>query len=70
MTRCGQERARALIEDGKTAALYQDRNVWADVVRNNVLFNFVQQLKHVGVLDPETRSHSERMAAYDPEEKP
>jgi hypothetical protein len=40
------------------------------VIRNNVVFNFVQQLKHVGVLAPETRSHSGAMAEYDPDEKP
>ncbi|GAB3413896.1 hypothetical protein GCM10027435_08380 [Haloparvum alkalitolerans] len=66
----GRERARTLIERGETARLYEDRDVWADVVRTNVLFNFVQQLKHVGVLAPETRSHGRAMADYDPDEKP
>ncbi|MFO8114767.1 MAG: hypothetical protein R6U01_05310 [Halorubrum sp.] len=40
------------------------------MIRNNVLFNFVQQLKHVGVLAPETRSHSGAIREYDPDEKP
>jgi len=66
----GATRARELIERGKTARLYRDPSVWRDVVRNNVLFNFVQQLKHVGVLAPETRSHSGTMSEYDPDEKP
>jgi hypothetical protein len=66
----GAERARKLVEAGETERLYTDRAVWADVVRNNVLFNFVQQLKHVGVLDPDTRSHSGAMSEYDPDEKP
>ena len=66
----GAERARKLIETGESRRLYADRAVWADVVRNNVLFNFVQQLKHVGVLAPETRSHSGAMGEYDPDEKP
>ncbi|QKY17337.1 hypothetical protein [Halorubrum sp. CBA1229] len=66
----GATRARKLIERGRTARLYRDRAVWTDVVRNNVLFNFVQQLKHVGVLAPETRSHSGAIDEYDPDEKP
>ncbi|WP_096391580.1 hypothetical protein [Halopenitus persicus] len=66
----GAERARELIERGETARIYADPDVWRDVVRNNVLFNFVQQLKHVGVLAPATRSHSGAMAEYDPDEKP
>ena len=66
----GAERARKLIEAGETERLYTDRAVWGDVVRNNVLFNFVQQLKHVGVLHPDTRSHSGAMSEYDPDEKP
>lgn len=66
----GAERARELIERGETERLYADPDVWRDVIRNNVLFNFVQQLKHVGVLAPETRSHSRAMAEYEPAEKP
>jgi hypothetical protein len=66
----GAARARELIERGQTSRLYRDRSVWTDVVRTNVLFNFVQQLKHVGVLAPETRSHSGAISEYDPDEKP
>ncbi|MCG1006330.1 hypothetical protein [Halorubrum lacusprofundi] len=66
----GAARARELIERGETARLYRDRGVWTDVIRTNVLFNFVQQLKHVGVLAPETRSHSGAIAEYDPDTKP
>ncbi|WP_435096463.1 hypothetical protein [Halorubrum sp. N11] len=66
----GAARARELIERGETARLYQDRGVWTDVIRTNVLFNFVQQLKHVGVLASETRSHSGAIAEYDPDAKP
>jgi len=66
----GAARARELIEQGRTDRLYRDPSVWRDVIRTNVLFNFVQQLKHVGVLAPETRSHSGAIAEYDPGEKP
>ena len=66
----GAARARELIERGETDRLYLDRGVWTDVIRTNVLFNFVQQLKHVGVLAPETRSHSGAIADYDPDAKP
>lgn len=69
-TRSGRSRARNLIEAGKTARIYTDEAVWKDIVRNNVLFNFVQQLKHIGVLAPETRSHSGAISAYDHTEKP
>ncbi|MDZ5811414.1 hypothetical protein U4E84_08650 [Halorubrum sp. AD140] len=66
----GATRARKLIERGETERLYRDSSVWRDVIRTNVLFNFVQQLKHVGVLAPETRSHSGPIREYDPDEKP
>ncbi|WP_281195057.1 hypothetical protein [Halorubrum sp. F4] len=66
----GAARARELIERGETARLYRDRDVWTDVIRTNVLFNFVQQLKHVDVLAPETRSHNGAIAEYDPDAKP
>jgi hypothetical protein len=69
-TRSGRKRARKLISTGRVARLYDDEAVWKDVVRSNVLFNFVQQLKHIGVLAPETRSHSGRIGDYDPTEKP
>jgi hypothetical protein len=45
-------------------------HVPGDVIRANVLFNFVQQLKHIGVLDGETRSHSGKIREYDPDSKP
>lgn len=44
--------------------------VWKEVVRANVLFNFVQQLKHIGILGPETKSHGSALSKYDPSEKP
>lgn len=69
-TERGRKTARERIERGESASLYRDRDVWTEVIRNNVLFNFVQQLKHVGVLKQETRSHSGPIAEYDPTEKP
>ena len=65
----GANRARELIETGETKQLYENQDVWRDVIRNNVLFNFVQQLKHIGVLTPDTRSHSGAMKEYNPDEK-
>jgi hypothetical protein len=35
-----------------------------------VLFNFAQQLKHIGVLAAETRSHSAAITEYDPDAEP
>jgi len=69
-TRSGRKRARKLISAGRVSQIYEDETVWKDVVRTNVLFNFVQQLKHVGVLAAETRSHSGKIREYDPDEKP
>lgn len=69
-TNRGSDWARELIEQGETAKIYRDDTVWKDVVRNNVLFNFVQQLKHIGVLSSDTRSHSGSIDEYDPDEKP
>ncbi|WP_311174143.1 hypothetical protein [Halobellus ordinarius] len=69
-TRSGRSKARELIERGQTARLYDEVAVWKDVIRTNVLFNFVQQLKHIGVLAGETRSHSGAISEYDPDAKP
>lgn len=69
-TRTGRTRARELIETGRTARLYTDETVWKDVIRTNVLFNFVNQLRHIGILAPETRGHSSAIREYDPNEKP
>ncbi|WP_248516301.1 hypothetical protein [Salinarchaeum laminariae] len=69
-TQAGRTRARELIEAGRTSRLYEEEAVWKDVIRTNVLFNFVQQLKHVGVLAAETRSHSGKISEYDAAAKP
>lgn len=69
-TRSGRTRSRKLIESGEMARLYEEESIWKDVVRTNVLSNFVQQFKHIGVLDAETRSHSGKIQAYDPAAKP
>lgn len=69
-TRSGRTRARELIEDGRTARIYEEEAVWKDIIRTNVLFNFVQQLKHIGILAMETRSHSGAIREYDAEAKP
>jgi hypothetical protein len=69
-TQTGRTRARELIETGQTSRIYKQEAVWKDIIRTNVLFNFVQQLKHIGVLDTDTRSHSGKISEYVPEEKP
>jgi hypothetical protein len=69
-TRSGRTRARKLIGSGQVSRLYEEEDVWKDVVRTNVLFNFVQQLKHIGVLDADTRSHSGKISEYEPDAKP
>ena len=69
-TRSGRARARELIENGRMSRSYEDEAVWKDIIRTNVLFNFVQQLKHIGILAAETRSHSGKISEYDAESKP
>ncbi|MFC7074320.1 hypothetical protein ACFQJ7_07250 [Halovenus rubra] len=50
--------------------IYEEEAVWKDIIRTNVLFNFVQQLKHIGVLAAEMHSHSEKVSEYAPDAKP
>ncbi|MFC7074326.1 hypothetical protein ACFQJ7_07220 [Halovenus rubra] len=69
-TRAGRTRARELIEAGQVSRIYEEEAVWKDIIRTNVLFNFVQQLKHIGVLAAETRSHSGKISEYDSDAKP
>jgi hypothetical protein len=69
-TQAGRTRARGLIEAGQVSRIYEEEAVWKDIIRTNVLFNFVQQLKHIGVLAAETRSHSGKISEYDPGAKP
>ncbi|WP_245957243.1 hypothetical protein [Haloplanus rubicundus] len=49
-TQAGRTRARELIEAGQTSRIYEEEAVWKDIIRTNVLFNFVQQLKHTACL--------------------
>lgn len=68
-SRDGRERARTFFERGETYRLYEDREVWEDVVLNNILFNFLQQLKHMGFV-VDTPTHGSAIDEYDPEDKP
>lgn len=69
-TRLGRTRAREMIEAGQVSWIYKEEAVWKDIIRTNVLFNFVRQLKHIGVLAAETRSHSGKISEYDSDAKP
>lgn len=69
-TQAGRTQARELIEAGQISRIYEEEAVWKDIIRTNVLFNFVQQLKHIGVLAAETRSHSGKISEYDSATKP
>jgi len=66
----GREQARALIEAGNPERIYKEEQVWKRVVRSNIFQNFVQQLKHIGVLAAETSGHSGKLADYDASKKP
>lgn len=50
--------------------IYEEEAVWKDIIRTNVLLNFVQQLKHISVLDAATRRHSGAISEYDADAKP
>lgn len=41
-TQAGRARARELIEAGQMSQTYEEEAVWKDIIRTNVLFNFVQ----------------------------
>lgn len=69
-TQAGRTRTRELIEAGQVSRIYEEESVWKDIIRTNVLFNFVQQLKHIGVLTADTRCHSGKISEYDPDAKP
>jgi hypothetical protein len=43
-TQAGRTRARELIEADKVSRIYEEEAVWKDIIRTNVLFNFVQQI--------------------------
>lgn len=66
----GRKQARDLIESGDSEKIYKKENVWKTVVRSNIFQNFVQQLKHIGILSPETSGHSGKLADFDPNIKP
>lgn len=65
-----RDKARRMMENGRRDEIYSNEDVWRDLVRNNVLFNFVGHLKHMGILSAETKSHGSAMNEYVPEEKP
>ena len=69
-TQSARTRARELIEAGQTERIYREEAVWKDLIRTNVLFNFVQQLKHIGILTADTRSHSGKISEYEAAAKP
>lgn len=69
-TEAGRERARGLLEAGSAERLHEEEATWKDVVRANVVFNFVHQLRHAGILDSRTSGHGRAFDEYDPDEKP
>lgn len=65
-----RERARKYIENNIAETIYNNEDVWKDLVRNNILFNFLNHLKHMGIVSPKTSSHGSSIDGYDPKEKP
>lgn len=69
-TRSGREDARAYIERGAFEAIYGNEETWKDLIRSNVIFNFVHQLRHAGILAAETSGHGRALEEFDPDAKP
>jgi len=57
-----------VIEAEQVSRIYEREAVWGDITRPNILFDFVQQRKHIGVLTAEARSGES--SAYEPDMKP
>lgn len=66
----GREQARTLIESGDADQIFKNEQIWKSAVRSNIFQNFVQQLKHIGVLSPETSGHNGKLTDFDPWSKP
>lgn len=62
-----REEARKLIRQGNQKAITEQREKWEQFLRSNIISNFVQQLKHVGILSADTPSHSGKLSEFDPE---
>lgn len=65
-----RNQARKLIEEGERDRLYAERSTWLEMLHSNIISNFVQQLKHIGVLAPETIGYAGRLSEYKPAEIP
>lgn len=61
-----REDAREHIQTGTGVEIAKNRELWESYLRSNVLQNFVQQLKHIGILAPETPSHHKKLSEYNP----
>ena len=59
-----REYTRNLIETGNISR-FSDRFVWEELLRSNIISNFVSQLKHMGVLSTETKGHHSKLSEYD-----
>ena len=63
-------KARELMENGQRETIYENEEVWKEIVRNNVVFNFTGHLKHMGILSVETKGYGGAMDEYNPMEHP
>lgn len=59
--------ARELIRKGDGQLIVQEREYWESFLHSNIIQNFVQQLKHVGILTADTLSHGGSLSEFDPE---
>lgn len=65
-TQRNREAARKLIRRGEAKQIINDRENWQQFLRSNIVQNFVQQLKHIGILTEDTPSHSASLSTFDP----
>jgi hypothetical protein len=62
----GRKDARDLIKKGDSQLIIDKRKYWESFLHSNIIQNFVQQLKHIGILTKSTPSHSRSLSEFDP----
>lgn len=65
-----RDRARKLLIEGRQSDIFEDLDTFRDLIRQNLIQNFVRQLQHIGVLSSQTASTTRPLDEYVPEEYP
>ncbi|SFT04363.1 hypothetical protein [Halostagnicola kamekurae] len=65
-----RDQARKLLLKGNVEQIYEDVDLFRQIIRQNLVQNFSRQLQHVGLLSKRTSSTTVRLDEYHPEEYP